>query len=270
MSQLLAGWRAQVLGKSRDDKAGLFTVRSIFTMTMTAQPERGDPTYRDHLILVACGGVGYAASSTPPPADLIEKLIGQDARCADVGHDALSFAILDSAFGVYDIIPTCAYRLQGTSANRAHRRSAVIIDELNRLLPRRSRILLVGAVRSLIVALRDVGFALTACDLDASLQGRDVGGVIVKRGGPEVTLRAMADADALVVAGMTLANGTIGDIALTARAQKQPVVMYCQSGASMAPHLIKDLAIAAVISEPFPNYLFPGDVVLRVFRRSES
>ena len=256
----------QLMGAMPPFNADEFTVSSVFTMTMIARPEPSDPIYRDYLILVICGGVGYATSASIPPEAVVADVIGQDARHAQSSHDALNFALLDAAFGVYQREPNLEYAFSGTTAERARRRGDVIVNELARLCPAGRRVLLVGAVRSIIVSLNDANFVVAACDMDETLQGRELAGVAVEPGGPEMTLEAMRNVDVVVATGMTLVNGTIAPISELARKSRQPLVMYCQSGAALASHVMNSLGVSVVISEPFPNYLFPGKSIIRVFR----
>jgi hypothetical protein len=267
MNLLLNEWRAVLREMSAASAAKLFRVRSIFTMKMYASPTNTDPVYRDRLILVGCAGAGYATTNTLPPAYLIERTIGCDVREEMSPHPGLGFALLDAGFSALSKQPAFEVSLSASAADRGHDRAEIIAEEVAAYCHAKARVLLIGAVRSIIVSLESRGWLVTACDLDRSMKTLETDATRVITAGPSATLAEVDHADVIVATGMSLVNGTIAEISSAARRRKVPIIMYSQSGANLAAHLMGSLGIHSVISEGFPNYLFPGESTIKVYRQ---
>ncbi|WP_018350549.1 Rossmann-like domain-containing protein [Longispora albida] len=114
------------------------------------------------------------------------------------------------------------------------------------LPPEAERVAVVGVVNSLLQALRDRGVGYVPCDLK---------GGSTEWGEPIVTdaVAAADGADALLVSGMTLGNGTFEALAATGK----PIVLFAQSGSAVARALLGQ-GVTAVSAEPFPFFWLTG------------
>lgn len=248
-------------------KASEYTVRSIFQMDLVARPTDQDPVFIDKTLLVATSGAGYVTATDPITPTRLAELLGADVRLLSGEGDAAEWACLDAGLSLHMPPPANCIRLTGPPTSKAHSRAALIVDELSLLARPHSRVLLVGAVGSLISEMRRRGFDVIACDLDGTLQGTEVAGCLIPRGGADVTLGLLPDASAVIATGMTIVNGTADRLISRTRALGIPLLIYAQSCVSIAARLAVRGIISAAVTEPWPNYFFPGESALQVFRK---
>ncbi|MFL4492967.1 Rossmann-like domain-containing protein [Streptomyces sp. VTCC 41912] len=136
----------------------------------------------------------------------------------------------------------------GTSVEKSRARARAVVELLD--LPAGAVVLVVGVVNSLLEALRWRGLRYVACDLKG---GR------TEWGEPAVTdaLAAVDEADALLVSGMTLGNGTFEPLRRHARRHGKQLVMFAQTGSAVLPRFLGH-GVSAVCAEPYPFFWLDG------------
>ncbi|MFT4217886.1 MAG: DUF364 domain-containing protein [Micropruina sp.] len=138
----------------------------------------------------------------------------------------------------------------GTSVEKSRARARLVVD----LLPApgdTTCVAVVGVVNSLLAELRERGYAYLPCDLKG---GHTQWGEEILR----ETDAALAQADALLVSGMTLANGTFDALLKHARSTGSPLVVFAQTGSGIFPHLLGQ-GVSAVSAEPYPFFWLDGN-----------
>jgi len=138
----------------------------------------------------------------------------------------------------------------GSSVAKSQARARAVIDLLPPL-PACARVAVVGVVNSLLAELRRRGLGYLPCDLKG---GRTEWDEEIRRDAAD----AVTEADALLVSGMTLANGTFDTLLADARRVGQPLVVFAQTGSGIFPHLL-DHGVTAVSSEPWPFFWLGGE-----------
>ena len=133
----------------------------------------------------------------------------------------------------------------GSSVEKSRARARALVDLLPPLPPG-SRVGMVGVVNSVLAELRRREIDYLPCDL---VGGRTEWDEEVRRDAAGI----LAEADALLVSGMTLANGSFDALLTDARRTGIPLVVFAQTGAGIFPHLLED-GVTAVSSEPWPFF----------------
>jgi hypothetical protein len=138
----------------------------------------------------------------------------------------------------------------GSSVAKSQARARAVVDLLPSL-PAGSQVAVVGVVNSLLDELRRRDLAYIPCDLKG---GRTEWDEEVRRDATDLAV----EADALLVSGMTLANGTFDGLAAQARSAGTPLVVFAQTGAGIFPHLLQT-GVTAVSAEPWPFFWLGGE-----------
>lgn len=145
----------------------------------------------------------------------------------------------------------------GAPELRAAARDAAVAGLLG--VPRGARVALIGVVDPLVEAIRERGGVPLPCDLNLRRT----------RWGDPVTddmHEILATADAVVATGMTIGNGTFDTILARCRERQVPLVVYAQTGASVARAFLGK-GVTALSAEPFPFSQFSaGPTVLYRYR----
>jgi Putative heavy-metal chelation len=243
-----------------------YTVRTAFSIDILAKPTDRDPLFVDTAILITTSGVGYVTAPTPVCLRQLGELIGSDVRKPRTNRDALEWACIDAGLSLHMPSPAIDLHLTGSPSRKAATRADLLVAELSMVAPTGSTVLLVGAVGSLISGMKSSGYDVLVCDLDDSLQGSDVAGCFVPRGGPEVAIDLLQQASAVVATGMTLVNNTADALVDGAHRLDIPFLVYAQSCTSIAAGLAAEGIVSTAITERWPNYFFPGDTHAQVFR----
>lgn len=136
----------------------------------------------------------------------------------------------------------------GDSYTKSMVRAAGVV-ELVEVAPR-ARVLVVGVVNSLLHQLRARNLRYVPCDRKGGRTEWDE---------PVITDPAAAvdGCDALLVSGMTLANGTFAELLEAARRAGVPLVLFAQTGSAIAPWFV-GAGVAAVCAEPYPFFWLSG------------
>lgn len=137
----------------------------------------------------------------------------------------------------------------GTPAERAMARDRAIAGLL--AIEPGQRVGLIGVVNPLVQAIRERGGVCLACDFN--LRATHWGDPVT-----DDMERVLAEADALLVTGMTLGNGSFDRILERARARRIPLTVYAQTGSAIAPQFLGH-GVTAVSAEPFPFSQFSAE-----------
>jgi hypothetical protein len=248
-----------------------FILRGIWKMEMGFCPSLNDPAFVDTVVLAETSGVGYCVchdKNLKLPIDWI----GRDVREITTSDRCLRVAILDAAYSALVFAPTYSLALLGSSNNKALGRASIISYEILRLVPKIARsslnVAVVGAVGSILAELKKLGLSVRSTDMDSSVIGETLGGVKVEDGHGQTT-SMLASADLALVTGMTISTNTLDDIFSVCRSNKTKLIMFIQTGSNFASEYLRRGA-DTVVAEIFPNYIFPGETVVKVFRRDEE
>ncbi len=245
-----------------------FALTAISKINTIFRPQHVDSCYADTIIVAQTTGSGccYCYSDDP---HIPESILGTDARNIDSGNRYIDVAVLDAAFSSLLPAPDLYCRLEGNSSQKAEARSTFILSEIQRMLldiPDSHRsITMVGAVGNILSKLSKLDVQVFATDLDTSLIGVELGGVLVEDGADK-TLQRIEDSNIALITGMTLATNTLDNILQVARQRQTKLIMFAQTGGNFAGAYMK-MGIDCVITEEYPFYMFPGVTILRVFRR---
>ena len=154
----------------------------------------------------------------------------------------------------------------GTVADKALIRANFLADCLEGFsyaTPNRA-ILLIGYVGAFVEIFAGRGFPVYVSDLDYSdknwsnkkatfVSSSKLATIIPKMG-------------VVVATGMTLWNNTLDSLLHACKNTNVPLVLFAETGASLCPLMIKH-GVQAVLSEPFPFYVFGGSTELRYYTR---
>lgn len=267
---LIAGLRAELARRSAGMDPQRFIATAQFHIRMNVQPSPDERMFRYALAVVQTRGFGccYLPPSAPPPA---LNVVGRDVRAIRSNSPCLELALLDAAFSALPSRPLRRTVLRGLSVDKADQRAKLICDEAGAQLPRqckhgRPRVAIIGLVSKFIPILKKKGFAVLATDLQPSMIGRNIAGVVIRDGKREME-STLHDADVALVTGMTAGNGSLMPIVRAARRHGTKLVMFAETGAWLAPYFCNVLGLDAVVSEPFPYYIFNGETVINLFRK---
>lgn len=263
LDELQQNLLAQTVSEPKDD----FILRGLWKIEMGFRPTPADPPFTDLVMLAQTAGVGYCACEDRDIKFPIEW-IGRDVREIVAANRCLRIAILDAAYSVLTTEPSFSMVLHGSTYKKAISRASVITGEVLRLLRmggnRKRRVAMVGAVGSILSELNKTGLELAATDMDASVIGKLLGGVEVASGTAE-TISMVESADLALVTGMTLSTNTLDEILSVCNSRQTRLVMFAQTGANFASEYVRR-GVDTVVAESFPNYIFPGETLVRVFR----
>lgn len=267
---LVSGIRAELARRSAGMDPQRFIATAQWHIRMNVQPSPDERMFRYGLTVVQTRGFGccYLPPDAPPPS---LNVVGRDVRSVRSGSPCLELALLDAAFSALPSRPLRRTVLRGLAADKADQRARLICDEAAFQLPdrckgRRPRVAIVGLVSKFIGILQRRGVAVSAVDLQRSLIGRTVAGVRIGDGRREMDA-AIREADVALVTGMTAGNGSLMPIVRAAREHGTRLVMFAETGAWLAPYFCDAAGVDAVVSEPFPYYIFNGETVINLFRR---
>lgn len=130
----------------------------------------------------------------------------------------------------------------GTPQTRAAARDRAIAGLLD--IEPAAKVALIGVVNPLVAAIRDRGGLCLPCDFHVRQ---------TQWGDPvtQVMEDVLEPADAVVATGMTLGNGTFDGLVERCRRREIPLVVYAQSGSTVARAFLGS-GVTALCAEPFP------------------
>lgn len=252
----------------------LFRIIAVYAIEMSFRPTTLEPEFTDRLVVVqTVGGVG-ACCCLDAVTPVLHGLVGRDARIVTTAHRCVDIACLDAAYSVIVAPGLDQHLLRGSSQEKAILRAKIVASEVSLLLDiimhrarpskQAGKVLMVGAVSTVISELNHLGLKVRATDLDQAVIGSDLSGVTVEDG-TNRTLELAADSDVILVTGSSLMSNTLLDIIRVAQQVGAGVIIYAQTGASFADAYI-DIGADSVISEKYPFYMIPGSSRVEVYR----
>lgn len=237
-------------------------VLAAYDASMCFQPTPADVPYLDRVLLVASTG-GSGTSGCPHrdvAIDLSAALLARPYPPQSI-HPCLEIALVDALLRPARISSADCVTMRGTIRDKAKVRAELLasaaIEALNGYSDgdRRRRVLLVGAVGSVIEELGSRGLEVDVTEMDQTLIGQRVAGVVVRDSSH--TAELIVAADCAVVTGMILATQTLGLVLDAAQDGGTPLVFYAQSAAN----ILKTIPFptpTTIVDEVFPHYMWPG------------
>ncbi|QPP10189.1 hypothetical protein G4Z16_31420 [Streptomyces bathyalis] len=247
---------------------GGVTVTSAFWLYHTTRLAGGEVTYHNHYLLLrvgeSFGACSFEAGELSPdfcenasgfPLETLLRSETTPVRIAAL--DAyLSHVRPHRTSGDAEpfTLPT------GTPERRARARDAAVAGLLE--VEPGARVALIGVVNPLIEAIRDQGGVCLPCDLNlrTTQWGEPVSDDMTE---------VLGQADAVVATGMTLSNGTFDLIIEHCRQQDVPLVVYAQTGSSVARAFLHS-GVTALSAETFPFSQFSADATVLYRYRAGS
>ncbi|MGQ9603280.1 MAG: Rossmann-like domain-containing protein [bacterium] len=261
--------RDRALKLTADFKVEDFFIRGIWKVDLAFRPSLDERLFRYSFLVAQTVGQGTCYCDKDIEVD--QSLIGKDAREVISEPGCYNIAILDSIYASIPRKPQHVYELVGNSIEKAIKRNAILVDEVEREISRGKTkakiptVVNVGALGILIKSLRMKGYTVYATDLDQSILGGHIHHVEIRHGSETYSL--IKEADVAVITGMTLTTDTLGDIVSFARTYGTRIVMFAETGANFGEEYCRSLGIDVVVSEPFPFYIFQGLTRIEVYRR---
>jgi Putative heavy-metal chelation len=197
----------------------------------------------------------------------LKKLVGLDVLELEAWPQAVQVAALDAAYGATSKRGGRRTTIHGLPHEKAAVRAEIVAREVVAQLKaskaaKPNQVAYVGVVGEIVEAVnRRRPVRCVATDFSKQVIGRKILDTVVISGND--TLAAVAGANVAVVTGMTIGNGTLGEILRVAKKNNTRIVMFAQTGANLGRELIK-LGADAVIAEPFPFYNIgsgPTDII---------
>ncbi len=250
-------------GRPDDD----FLVRGIWKVELAFRPNPDERTFFYTFWLVMTRGQGCCYCTGDDERG--RMLVGRDAREIIGEKSCISIATLDALYASVPRKPAAAYEFSGDAIQKTDFRTGVILSEAERLLTavanRKPRVVNVGVVGNVIRGLRLRGFEVMASDLERDMVGRVIHGVKVEDGSR--TLDLVGNCDLAIVTGMTIATDTLEMLVETASRAGAKLLIFAETGANFGEEYCRLLGIDAVVSEPFPFYIFQGVSRIEVYRK---
>ena len=255
--------------KSEGYDDDLFFVRGQWGIDLLFKPNIHERTFQYQVIVVQTvrQGASYCACAR---RTVRPELMGKDARTARSDNRCMNVALLDAAYSVFFDDAVEDFYLDGTSMEKAVERADIVASEVLYQIPENTKrekpsVVNVGVVGNIIRQLRERGIEVFATDLDPELVGSASQGVMVQDGIAH-TLELVEKCDVALITGMVLSTNTLDDILNVAKQSETRVVMFAETGAWFAQTYCDHFGVAAVISEPFPFYIFEGQSLIRLHR----
>ncbi|MGY4970373.1 Rossmann-like domain-containing protein [Streptomyces nigrescens] len=243
-------------------------VTSAFWLYHTTRLAGGEVTYHNHYLVLrvgqSFGACSFEAGELAP--DFCENASGYTLDTLLRNEStAVRIAALDAYLGQVqphrDAAEAETVTLPlGTPEIRARARDASIAGLLD--IEPGAKVALIGVVNPLVAAIRDRGGVCLPCDLNLR----------TTQWGEEVTddmTAVLKEADAVVVTGMTLSNGTFDLILQHCREQGVPLIVYAQTGSAVARAFLGS-GVTALNAEPFPFSQFSADPTLMYRYRADK
>ncbi|MFH1311786.1 MAG: DUF364 domain-containing protein [Candidatus Eisenbacteria bacterium] len=272
MDDIFGILRDQALKKTKGFKDEDFIIRGLWKVDLAFKPNVDERTFRYWFLVSQT--IGQGSCYCDKELEIDQSLIGRDAREIIAEQDCYSISVLDSIYASIPRHPERVFEITGNSIEKAVKRNAILLDEVERTLamsgvqPGQGRVLNVGVLGNLIKLLTDKGHTVIATDLDEEIVDKPIHGVTVEHGSK--TFNLIKDADVAVITGMTLTTHAAGDIVDVCKEYGTKVVMFAETGAYFGEEYCQTIGIDAVVSEPFPFYIFQGTSRIEIYRRHDD
>ncbi|MFI6939915.1 Rossmann-like domain-containing protein [Streptomyces sp. NPDC050418] len=234
------------------------TATSVFWIHHGTRLAGGDVTYLNQYALVrvgsAFGGCAFEAGEIDPAVCREGSGAPLDVLLRE-GPRPLRIAALDAYLGSvhpHDGHPDAESVVTlpaGPPEVRAHARDAAIAGLLDTAPG--AHVGLIGVVNPLVAAIRERGGVPLPCDFNLR----------TTQWGDPVTddmHQVLDTADAVIATGMTLGNGSFDTILARCRERGVPLIVYAQSGSSVARAFLGH-GVSALSAEPFPFSQFSAE-----------
>jgi len=263
---ILQKLRARAIEQSVSLSDNYFILRGLWHLDLLFRPNIHERLFEYTVILAQTIGQGCCYTEEKPVLD--KNLIGQDARKVCSSYSSVEIATLDAAYSVFPKNPVQSFVLDGTALEKSKQRARIVVDEVTSQLESNSNlrgtsVVNIGVVGNIIKELKDNGAKVYATDRDPHIVGSLIGGVKVE--GCDANKKRIPDCDLALVTGMTLSTRTLEDILNRCKASGTKLVIFAETGANFAEEYCK-LGVDAVISEPFPFYIFSGVSKIEIYR----
>ena len=268
MADIYSLLREQALKKTAHFKDEDFIVRGLWKVDLAFRPNVYERMFRYWFLVSQTVGQGSCYCDKELVLD--ESLIGKDAREIIVEKNCYSISVLDSIYASIPKQPYKVHEIEGNSIEKTGKRNAILLGEVKNVLQsvsprsRRARVLNVGVLGDLVKRLVDQGYSVCATDLDEDIVGKSVHGVTVEHGSK--TFHFIPDSDVAVITGMTLTTDALEDIIDLCGKHGTKIVMFAETGANFGEEYCCTLGVDAVVSEPFPFYIFQGVSRIEIYR----
>lgn len=268
MSDIFSTLREQALRKTADRPEEDFVVRGLWKIDLRFRPNVHERIFNYSVMLAQTLGQGCSYCS--PAACLDDDVIGKDAREIVAQKSCRNIAILDSIYSTIVRRPQETHEFRGTSVEKADRRNRIIVEETERLLQSfgstAPRVVNVGVVGNVIRQIRERGYQVLATDFDETIIGTSFQGVTVESG--TKTLDFVKNCEVAIVTGMTLSTDSLDEIVDVAHQHGTRLLLFAETGANFGEEYCRTIGIDAVVSEPFPFYIFQGVSTIEVYRKA--
>lgn len=234
-----------------------FTATSAFWLHHTTRLSGGPATYRNHYLLLRCGGsfgaCAFSAGELHP--DICAQASGHTLEeLLTRPEPPMQIAALDAYLSEVrphrDAPGAEPVPLPPGSPDTRARARDTTIAALADITPG-TKVALIGVVDPLVAAIRDRGGLCLPCDLDLRT---------TRWGDPIATDmdQVLGAADSVIATGMTLGNRTFDRLLAHCRDHDTPLVVYGQTG-SAAARAFLGAGVTALAAEPFPFSQFSAE-----------
>ncbi|MFB7369276.1 Rossmann-like domain-containing protein [Streptomyces sp. NPDC056222] len=233
---------------------------SVFWIHHGTRLAGGDTTYLNQYVLVrlggSFGGCAFEAGEIDPsichdssgtPLDVLLREAPRPLRIAAL--DAYLSEVRPHRVAAEEGDAEPVTLPAGTPEVRAKARDAAIAGLLD--IEQGAKVGLIGVVNPLVAAIRERGGEPLPCDFNLE----------TTQWGDPVTddMHEVLDrAEAVVVTGMTLSNGSFDTVLERCRSRGVPVIVYAQTGSAVARAFLGS-GVTALSAEPFPFSQFSAE-----------
>lgn len=257
--------------KGYDDE--LFILHGLWNIDLFFQPNIEERLFKYHLLVSQTQRQGCCYCPEKVNSADLDSLVCQDVRQIQHSNPSIELALLDAGFSALSTTPHGDFLLTGTSYEKAMERANIVTGEVtyqfsNLNLRRKPRVLIIGVVGNIVKTLVERGYEVFATDLEEGLIHRVIHGVEIQNGRQQ-SLALISEVDVVLVTGMTLATDTLGLILEEAQQHGKKVIVYAETGAWFGEAYCQHFGVDAVVSEPFPFYIFEGHTRILTYRAGQ-
>ena len=259
--------RERALERMAGRPAEDFLVRGMWKVELAFRPNPAERTFQYTFWLAMTRGQGCCYCTGDDERG--RELVGHDVRELVKDKTCISIAALDSLYASLERRPAASYQLVGNPIEKTDARTGIILYEAGQLVSgirsRKPRVVNVGLVGNVVRDLVAHGYEVRASDMEPDTVGTRVHGVLVEDG--TRTYDLVADSDLAIVTGMTIATDSLELILEEARKAGTKLLIFAETGANFGEEYCRSLGVDAVVSEPFPFYIFQGVSTIEVYRK---
>jgi len=266
-TDVFAGLRERLLARTSGWSDEDFLLRGMWKVELAFRPNPAERTFQYTFWLAMTRGQGCCYCTGDDPRG--RELVGSDVRSLLGDRTCISIAALDSLYASLERKPAAVFELRGNPVEKTGSRTSAIMAEAERLLAgicgRQARVVNVGVVGNVIRELKARGYEVLASDMEKDMVGTAVHGVFVEDG--TKTYDLVGKSDLAIVTGMTIATDSLDLIIAEARKAGTKLLIFAETGANFGEEYCRTFGVDAVVSEPFPFYIFQGTSTIEIYRR---